>query len=375
VIPLIDLGPFHRQIRADVLRAFRRVYDSGRYILGEEVEAFERELADSVGARASVGVSSGTDALVCALSSVVEQSAALQSCEVITSPFTFMATASAILRVTSGLRFCDVESQSFGLDPEQLVGALSPQTRAVVPVHLYGLPCRIREIVEQCRLRAIAVVEDAAQALGARVDGRWVGSLGDLGCYSFFPAKSLGALGDGGAVATSQRDARQRLLRIRAHGAGSKDHHEELGGNYRLDALQAAVLRVKLQHLGRRIALARQHAEYYAEAFREVGELVTPAELPGSEGSFSLYTLRVLSDRQRLRAALHDAGIQTGVYYSRPLHLQPALRHLGYAVGDFPVAERLCEEVLSLPLYPELRPSDRDRVVRTVRQGLGYSRD
>jgi dTDP-4-amino-4,6-dideoxygalactose transaminase len=360
-VPLLDLGPYHRRIRGDVLGAFERVYDSGVFICGPELSAFEKELAQQLDACHVVGVSSGTDALCASLLALGVDA----DSEVVTTPFTFFASASAIRAAGARIRFADIESGGFGIDPAAVERALGSATRAVLCVHLFGQPCRVQELAELCRGRDVALVEDAAQALGARVGGRAVGLFGRLGCFSFFPSKVLGALGDGGAVVTDEAALADRLRRVRTHGSAHKHEHVEHGGNFRLDELQAAVLRVKLEHLRARIQSNREHAAYYASALCDVASLVVPDWAPGA--SHSLYTLRVLERRDELAAALAQKGIETRVHYPTPLHLQPALIALGHARGDFPEAERRAEEALSIPLYPELGPRERERVALAIR--------
>lgn len=360
-IPLLDLGPYHRELRQDLNAAFLRVYDSGTFITGSELGAFERELAHYLGARHAVGVSSGTDALCAALLALDVG----PGVEVVTTPFTFFATASAIRAAGGRIRFADIEPEGFGIDPSAVASALGPRTAAVIAVHLFGEPCRVNELAALCAARGVALVEDAAQALGARVANESVGCLGRIGAFSFFPSKALGALGDGGAVVTPEPELAARLLRIRAHGSERKHHHVEFGGNYRLDELQAAMLRRKLLDVERRIAANRRHAQVYREALADVPEIALPTSEPGA--SCSLFTLRVRERRDELARALATAHIESRVHYPLPLHLQPALRDLGYAPGDFPNAERRAQEALSIPLYPELTDAQRERVSERIR--------
>jgi dTDP-4-amino-4,6-dideoxygalactose transaminase len=360
-VPLLDLAPYHATVRADLLNAFLRVYDSGTFITGPELQAFEAELQTYLDAGHVIGVSSGTDALCAALLALgvdVDH-------EVITTPFTFIATASAIHAAGGRIRFADIEAEGFGLDPTCLEGVLGERTGAVIAVHLFGSPCRIREIQDVCTERGVALVEDAAQALGAYADGKPLGTFGRLGAFSFFPSKSLGALGDGGALVTNEAELSARLRRIRAHGSDRKHHHVEFGGNFRLDELQAAILRRKLSDLDARVAVNRRHAAAYDAAFRDLDALRLPPLHDGA--SFSLYTLRVLERRDELSRALAAVGIESRVHYPTPLHLQPALANLGYARGDFPNAEKRATEALSIPMYPELSERQRDRVIARIR--------
>lgn len=364
-VPLLDLAPYHTSIRSEVMLAFARVYDAGAFVCGPELEAFERELAAFLALPFCVGVSSGTDALVAALLALDVDSDA----EVVTTPFTFFAGASAIRATGAQVRFADVERDGFGIDPELAERAIGRATRAVLCVHLFGHPCRVEDLALVCRRRDVALVEDAAQALGARVDTRSVGGFGRIGCFSFFPSKVLGALGDGGAVVTEEATLAERLRRIRVHGARQKHEHVERGGNFRLDEVQAAVLRIKLAHLAARIERNRAHAAYYDALLSGIGSVSVPGNDPGA--SPSLYTLRVHEHRDALARALLEQGIETRVHYPTPLHLQPALVSLGHARGDFPNAERRAEEALSIPLYPELGERERERVALAIRAFYG----
>lgn len=360
-VPLLDLAPYHASLRDEAAAAFLRVYDSGCFILGPELRAFESELAAHLGVPHVVGVSSGTDALCAALLALDVG----PGCSVVTTPFTFFATASAIRATGARTRFADIEANGFGLDPAAVSSALGADSRAVIGVHLFGSACAVEELASLCQARGVGLVEDAAQAIGASVRGRALGGFGGVGCFSFFPSKSLGALGDGGAAVTHDAELAARLRRIRAHGSEKKHQHVEFGGNFRLDEVQAAILRRKLCDLERRIAASRRHAAAYDAAFADLPGLIPPQSVAG--GSYSLYTVRVLEGRDELLAALSRAGIEARVHYPIPLHLQPAFRELGYASGDFPNAERRSKEALSLPIYPELSELQRDRVVERVR--------
>lgn len=364
-VPLLDLEPYHRRIRDRVLSAVARVYDSGTFITGPELAAFERELVETLGVAHAVGVSSGTDALCAALLALDVG----PEHEVVTTPFTFFASASAVRAAGARVRFADVEPDGFGLDPDAVGEAIGPATRAVLCVHLFGEPCAVGALAELCGRRGLALLEDAAQAIGARVGTRSVGSLGRVGCFSFFPSKTLGALGDGGAVVTEEPALAERIRRIRAHGSVRKHEHVEHGGNFRLDELQAAVLRVKLGGLAARVERNRAHAAYYADALADLPGLVLPRATPGS--SHSLYTLRVRERRDELALALGRAGIEARVHYPTPLHLQPALARLGHRRGEFPNAERRAAEALSIPIYPELTMEQRERVALTIRAFYG----
>lgn len=354
-IPLFSPPPPDAELRA----AFARVLESGQFILGAEVSAFERELAVYLGSAHAVGVSSGSDALVSALLALDVGPGA----EVVTTPFTFVATAEAILRVGARPVFADIDPVTLSLDPSCV--RVGPRTRALVPVHLFGHPAPLPDL-------DVPIVEDAAQAIGARDRGRAAGTSGKLGCFSFFPSKPLGALGDGGAVVTDDEALAARVRRLRQHGAERKDLYVELGGNFRLDALQAAFLRAKLPHLGGWLAERRALAAAYSRELAGIDGLGLPVTRPETEPAWAHYVVRVPGGRRdELGRRLDERGIATAVYYPRPLHLMPAFASLGHAPGDFPRAERAADEVLALPLYPGLTQEQQGRVVEAVRGFFG----
>ncbi len=372
-VPLCDLARQAASLEPALTEAARRVLTSGVYVLGAEVEAFERELAAVVGVRHAVGVASGTDALDLALRAVGVR----PGDHVLTSPFTFVATVSAILAAGAEPVFADIDPRTGNLDPERVREVLEdrspvarrrrvrPETvRAIVPVHLYGRPADTRTL----RGFGLPVVEDAAQALGATVQGRSAGALGAAGCFSFFPTKNLGGFGDGGMVTTDDAAVADRVRLLRAHGMRPRYTHLAVGTNSRLDALQAALLRVKLPHLPAWVAARRRHAEAYTAALAGLPGLTVPVEDPGSRHAWHQYTVRIGGDRRdTVREALRADGIATAVYYPSPAHLQEALAGLGHRPGDFPHAERACREVLSLPLFPELTAPERTRVTTALR--------
>jgi dTDP-4-amino-4,6-dideoxygalactose transaminase len=346
-VPQLDLEAQYAALREEIEGAVLRVLRSQRFILGEEVAAFERAMAEYTGAGHAVACASGSDALLLALLALDVG----PGDEVITSPFTFVATAASIHRLGAKPVFADIEPETFNLDPKQVARRINSRTRAIVPIHLYGRLAAIEEIVEMARSCRIPVVEDAAQALGARRGGRMAGTFGELGCYSFYPTKNLGGAGDGGMVVT--RDARlaERVRRLREHGEERRYYHSEVGLNSRLDEIQAAVLRVKLGRLEAWNGARRRHA---AEYTRLLGDAVR-APGPAPEGShiYHQYVIRV-EDRDGLRARLAGQGVETAVYYPVPLHLQKCFADLGHQPGDFPRAEAAAREVLALPIYPEL---------------------
>jgi dTDP-4-amino-4,6-dideoxygalactose transaminase len=360
-IPFLDLKAQFAEIREEVVDAVMRVLESQNFILGPEVEALEQEIADYVGVKFAIGCASGSDALLLAQMAIGIE----PGDEVITSPFTFGATAGAIARLKAKPVFVDIHPETFNLDEQQLEAAITPRTRAIMPVHLFGLPAMMDVILEVASKHHLAVIEDAAQAIGAQWKQRAIGSLGTCGCFSFFPSKNLGGAGDGGMVTTNDSQLAQRLRVLRVHGVRKKYRYESLGINSRLDALQAAILRVKLRHLDNWTNKRQKNAELYQELFGLFCEYNLPLVLPCSPNNtfhvYNQYSIRA-SRRDELQAYLRDRGITTEVYYPSPLHVEPAFAYLGYRIGDFPNAELACREVLSLPIHPALRP-DQQRVV------------
>ncbi len=351
-IPFLDLKAQFREIGGETLDAVRRVLESQHFILGPEVEAFERELAEYVGAKFAIGCGSGSDALALSLMAMNIK----PGDEVITSPFTFGATAGAIARLQAKPVFIDIDPTSFNFDPHDLEAAITPRTRAIMPVHLFGLSADMDHVLYVAEKHHLAIIEDAAQAIGARWKDRSVGNLGTFGCFSFFPSKNLGAAGDGGIVTTNDPDLAQRLRILRVHGAKKKYKYEVLGINSRLDALQAAILRVKLKHLDEWTAGRRRNADNYAKLLAEPnrkGQVSLPVTPENCFHVYNQYSIRA-HDRDKLQAYLAACGIPTEIYYPGPLHLEPAFATLGYRRGAFPHAETVCADVLSLPIYPEL---------------------
>ncbi|MDT8340458.1 MAG: DegT/DnrJ/EryC1/StrS family aminotransferase [Longimicrobiales bacterium] len=383
--PLQDLTAEYAEVRADVREALERVLASQRFILGPEVEALEAEIAARVGAPHAVGVASGTDALMLALRALDLH----PEDGVLVPAFTFFATAGAVCNAGLALRFCDVEPDTFNVSVRTLEAAWTPAVRAVVPVHLFGQMAPMEEILSWAEARGVRVVEDAAQALDAwRVPGSTgagdphlggdapglpsnaprlpAGAGGAAGAFSFFPTKNLGAFGDGGMVVTSDGDLADRIRRLRVHGGAQMYHHEMVGINSRLDALQAAVLRAKLPHLDRWTARRRRNAALYDEMLGDVPGVRVPVVLPRGHHVYNQYTVRV-EQRDPLRAFLAGRGIGTGVYYPVPLHRQPCFASLDLAPGGLPVSEALAGEVLSLPVHPHLPPGAPEAVAAAIR--------
>lgn len=364
-VPLVDLHQQHAAVRTEVLEAVHRVIESQTFILGPEVTAFESEVAARLGVSRAIGVACGSDALLLALIAAGVR----PGDQVVTTPFSFIATPEAIARAGAIPVFADIEPHRFNIDPQKALDRLTPQTRAILPVHLYGQCAAMEPLMEVARDKNLAVIEDAAQAFDARRMGNVVGTLGDFGCFSFFPSKNLGGWGDGGMVVTRSLAHGERVARLRAHGGAKHYVSEEIGVNSRLDALQAAVLRVKLRHVAAWTEARRTAAAYYRELFAASGLLEMtkpPPEDPDGFHVYNQFTIRC-ERRDALAAYLTAAGIGTAVYYPVPLHLQPCFAGLGYKAGDFPEAERACREVLSLPVHPFLSRDEQDYVVEKIR--------
>jgi len=365
VIPLVDRKAQHAAIRAEIDQAIRGVIDECGFILGPEVAAFEREFAAACSAAHAVGTSSGTAALHLALLAA----GVGPGDEVITTPFTFVATVAAIQYAGATPVLADIDPETFNLDPAAAADAITPRTRAIVPVHLYGQPADMDPIVALARRHGLVVIEDAAQAHLAEYRGRRAGGLGDLGCFSFYPTKNLGACGEGGIVVTGEDRYASRLRLLRDWGAERKYHPVVKGFNLRLEGLQGAILRVKLRHLERWTERRRAIASHYRERLADA-DLTLPVERPDVRHVYHVFTIR-RRERDRLREALHERGVATGVHYPVPVHLMPAYADLGYARGRFPNAERASSEVLALPVYPELTDAQCETVVRAVLEAAG----
>ncbi len=373
VVPLLDLKAQYATIREEVRQALQEVVDSQLFILGPKVEELERAVAAYSGTGQAVGVSSGTDGLLVSLMAL----GLGPGDEVVTTPFTFFSTAGVISRLRARPVFTDIDPATFNLDPARLGRALGRKTKAVIPVHLFGQCADMDPILEICRRRGLPVVEDAAQSIGAEYKGRRAGSMAELGVFSFFPSKNLGGFGDSGMVVTSDPAVADRVRRLRVHGEQQRYYHREVGGNFRMDALQAAGLLVKLKHLDDWSRRRRENASYYTQRFEEAGlagaGLVRPPRPvydqagPGNHHIFNQYTLRV-KERDRLQAFLKDKGVMTAIYYPVPLHLQECFKDLGYRKGDFPASEQAAAEVLSLPVYPELTVEQKDTVVARIQE-------
>jgi dTDP-4-amino-4,6-dideoxygalactose transaminase len=370
-VPLVDVRAAYRAQRRELDAAIARVVEAGSFIMGPEVAGFEAAFARFCGSRRAVGVASGTAAIHLALAAL----GVGPGDEVVTVAHTFTASAEAVAHAGARPRFVDVDEATGGMDPKALAGSVAGAA-AVLPVHLYGLPVDLPAIVAVAGEAGVPVVEDAAQAHGATVvlgpgePPRRAGSIGRLAAFSFYPGKNLGAFGDAGAVTTDDDELAGRVARLRDHGRVSKYEHAEVGWGERLDTLQAAVLRVKLERLEAGNAARERLARRYDEALAGVGDLVVPARVDGRTSAWHLYVVRS-GRRDELLAHCRAAGVEAGAHYPVPLHLQPAWRHLGYARGDLPVSEAWAAECLSLPLYPELSEEQQDRVIAAVHAFFG----
>ena len=385
-VPLLDLKAQYAQIRAEVLPVIESVCASQHFILGEHVRAFEAEVAQYCGSSAGIGVSSGTDALLLALMAFGIGAGD----EVITSPFTFFATAGTIARTGARPVFCDIDPETFNISAAAVESFIERQCRvdqgvlvnrwtggrirALMPVHLYGQSADMDALVRIARAYGLRIIEDAAQAIGTEyTDGTRVGSIGDIGCFSFFPSKNLGAFGDAGLCTTNDPDLAEHMRVLRVHGGKPKYFHAFIGGNFRIDELQAAILRVKLKHLDAWTEARQRNAAYYSAAFERAGlapHIVTPRAPATGRHIFNQYAIRA-ERRDELRAALTERGIGTEIYYPVPLHLQQCFAHLGHQQGDFPESERAAAETLALPVYPELSEAQLAHVVAAVAEFYG----
>ena len=372
-VPLLDLRAQYDSIREEIEAAIRGVLESQHFILGPEVEALEEEIAVYSQCEYGIGVSSGTDALLISLMAIDLK----PGDEVITTPYTFFATAGAIARLGARPVFVDIDPISYNIDPGRIEAAITERTKAIIPVHLYGQMADMDPIVDIAKQHGLYVIEDAAQAIGAEHKDRRAGSIGSLGCFSFFPSKNLGAFGDGGMVTTNDPELADKVRLLRNHGYRPKYYNKVVGGNFRLDALQAAILRVKLKHLDDWTDARQANAQRYAELFKQYGLLadgvIKLPQLPSPSGSglsrhiYNQFVIRVPSDaRDNLRAFLRDRAVGTEVYYPVPAHVQECFKDLGYKLGDMPESEAAANETLALPIYPELTGGQLDYTVSRI---------
>jgi len=365
-VPLLDLQAQYATLRQEIRVALERVFESQQFVLGAEVQALEEEIAKYSQAKFAVGCASGSDALLLAL----------MACEIgpgdeiITSPFSFFATAAAIVRLGARPVFVDIDERTYNIDPALAAAAVTQRTKAIVPVHLYGQCTDMDPLIELSQTAGIRIIEDAAQAIGAEDRRRRAGSMGTIGCFSFYPSKNLGGAGDGGMLVTNDPDLARRLYMLRVHGEETKYHHKVLGINSRLDAVQAAVLRAKLPHLEKWTTERQRKAQQYELMFVDAGlaeQIEVPFVSSAARHIFHQFVIRVRAgQRDALRAHLRECGIGTDVYYPVPLHLQECFAYLGYQEGNFPIAERAAKETLALPVYPELTDAQQDYVVSKI---------
>ena len=383
-VPLLDLKPQYAAIKDEIQAAINRVCDSQYFIMGPEVEALEKDLAAYCQTQFALGVSSGTDALILALMALDLK----PGDEVITTPYTFFATAGSVARLGAKAVFVDIDPQTFNIDPAQIKGKITPKTRAIIPVHLFGQCADMEPIMEVAGRHKLYVIEDAAQAIGAEYKGKRAGSIGHIGCFSFFPSKNLGAFGDGGAVTTNDPQLFKQMKILRVHGSEPKYYHKLVGGNFRLDALQAAVVRVKLNYLDSWTAGRQRNATFYNNLFNKLGltntsdgrvtlpvessqigqyalRLKTNAPFAGHRHIYNQYVLRV-ERRDALRAFLTEHKIGTEIYYPVALHQQECFADWGCQTGDYPASEAAAAETIALPIYPELTEEQLQTVVNTI---------
>ncbi len=376
-VPLLDLSLQNGPLGEPIRKAMDEVLASNYFIMGPQVAAFEKQAAEYLQVKHAVGVSSGTDALVAALMAI----GIGPGDEVITTPFTFFATVGSIARLHAKPVFVDIERDTFNIDPNLLEKAVTPKTRAIIPVHLFGQSAEMDPIVEVARKHNLKIVEDAAQAIGSKYKGRKVGSIGDVGCFSFFPSKNLGCFGDGGLLTTNDDSLAEMCRLMRAHGSKPKYYHKHVGGNFRLDTLQAAILSVKLPHLETWHAGRRKNAAWYNEHLAGL-PIVLPTVRSYNESIYNQYTIRVPDGkRDALRKHLVEAGVGTEIYYPVPMHVQECFAYLGYKEGDMPESEAAAREVVSIPIFPEadgrsdaVRSGRNQRLLQQVTRVAGADR-
>ncbi len=366
-VPLLDLKAQYQSIREEIRAAIDRVADSQQFILGPEVEGLEKEVADYSQCEFGIGVSSGTDALLVALMAIDIR----PEDEVITTPYSFFATAGAVWRVGARPVFVDIDPETYNIDPAKIEAAITDRSRAIIPVHLYGQMADMDAIMEVARRHGLVVIEDAAQAIGSEYRSRRAGSIGDMSCFSFFPSKNLGGFGDGGMVTTNDPELARRVRLLRNHGYSPKYYNKVVGGNFRIDAIQAAVLRVKLRYLDQWTEARQKNASTYRRLFAEAGltddfgKVTLPHESEARRHIYNQFVIRS-SRRDELMAHLKERQIGTEIYYPVPLHLQECFSALGHRDGDMPASERAARETLALPIYPELTGEMLESVVSAI---------
>ena len=361
IFPFLDLKAEYATMKGDIRAAVDKVLESQQFIMGPEVKQLEAKIAAFIGSGFAIACASGSDALLLALMALGVDSGD----EVITPPFTFVATAGSIARLKAKPVFVDIDRETYNLDPTLLEAAITSRTKAIMPVHLFGLPAEMGKINEIARARRVPVIEDAAQSIGARYHDQYVGNIGAYGCFSFFPSKNLGGAGDGGMITTNDPELAERISVLRDHGSRKKYHYDLLGMNSRLDSLQAAILLVKFKHLAAMSQARRRNAERYRELFRQAGLdklIALPVEPASMHHVYNQFVIRT-PERDQLREHLRNGGIPTEIYYPSPLHLQPAFADLAYRAGDFPQSEEASQHVLALPVFPQMTEEQQKMVV------------
>ncbi|OBQ22806.1 DegT/DnrJ/EryC1/StrS aminotransferase family protein [Anabaena sp. AL93] len=374
-IPAFDIKQQYATIETEVSAAVLAVLASGRYIGGPAVTDFEQQFADYHGVSECVACNSGTDALFLALRALGIGAGD----EVITTPFTFFATTEVISTVGAIPVFVDIDATTFNLDVEKVAAAITSKTKAIMPVHLFGLPVDMTGLMEIAKAHNLRVIEDCAQATGASWENQKVGSIGHIGCFSFYPTKNLGGCGDGGAITTNDPAIATQLRVLREHGSKVRYIHEEIGVNSRLDAIQAVILQIKLRYLDLWNSRRKQIADYYYQHLSQVSDIIVPQEFPGGVGVWNQYTIRISGERRNgasgkyrdsVKNQMQEQGVNSMIYYPLPLHLQPVYKNLGYQLGQLPAAEQASQEVLSLPMFPELEQEQQDKVIDTLKNCL-----
>ena len=361
MIPILDSKRQYATIGAEIEKAVCEVLRSGSYILGPNVKALEAELAKYIGCNYTVGLNSGTDALHIALRALDIGAGD----EVITTAFTFVATTESIEIVGATPVFCDIDPDTFNIDANKIEALITPRTKAIMPVHLYGQPADMDKIMDIARRYNLYVIEDCCQAIGAKYKGKMVGTFGDIGCYSFYPTKNLGGMGDGGLITVNSENLKNRIVALRNHGGAIRYHHDEIGVNSRLDEIQAAILRVKLNHIDDWNKARRSHAATYNELFAGCPDIKTPSELADTYCVYHQYTVKI-PNRDEIHKMLQESGVGAMLYYPIPLHMQKVHAHLGYKMGDLPITEKNTECVISLPMFPELTLEEQKTVASTL---------
>jgi len=369
MIPILDSKRQYAKIGSEVEKAVCEVLRSGSYILGPNCKALESELANYIGCKYTVGLNSGTDALHLALRALNIGAGD----EVVTVAFTFVATTEAIGIVGAKPVFVDIDPDTFNLDASKLEAAITSRTKAIIPVHLYGQPCDMDKIMDVAKRHNLHVIEDCCQAIGAEYKGQKVGTFGDIGCYSFYPTKNLGGMGDGGLATTNSEQLRDRMIALRNHGGAVRYHHDEIGVNSRLDEIQAAILRVKLNYIDEWNRARRAHAARYNELFAGCADVQTPKELSDTYCVYHQYTVKI-PNRDEVHKMLQERGIGAMLYYPIPLHLQKVHEYLGVGKGSLPVTEKNTEMVISLPMFPELTDEEQIQVATTLKECIELSK-